>query len=234
VCYNLPKQHKEAFYFMPTSQTAQSGLNAQKILARTKGLQRFLQPDEEPLLKVPAIWDNGQTHHSKPCNVIVTNLRLMGFEFVTFPRERVFLEDFPLADVSSVTLRHKMYEPLFRELVVSDGERKVYIRAPRKHIEALYTTLRLVTEYRDYIGEHGQTVETPPTTPPPIYGRQDIRTTFERSPLAIVLLFVGGLVLELIGVAGWLLTGNLQVGIPLFIAGFIAVVVATLVRRQRG
>jgi hypothetical protein len=234
VCYNFLKQHKEAFYFMSTSQTAQSGLNAQKILARTKGLQRFLQPDEEPLLKVPAIWDNGQTHQSKPCNVIVTNLRLMGFEFVTFPRERVFLEDFPLAAVSSVTLRHKMYEPLSRELVVSDGERKVYIRAPRKHIEALYATLRLVTEYRDYIGEHQQAEDMPPTTPAPIYGRQDIRTTFERSPLAIVLLFVGGLVLELIGVAGWLLTGNLQVGIPLFIAGFIAVVVATFVRRQRG
>jgi hypothetical protein len=49
-----------------------------------------------------------------------------------------------------------------------------------------------------------------------------------------VLLFVGGLVLELIGVAGWLLTGNLQVGAPLFIAGLLAVIVATLVRRQRG
>lgn len=219
---------------MSTSQTAQGGLNAQKILARTKGLRRYIEPDEEPLLKVPAIWDNGQTHHSKPCNVIVTSSRLMGFDLVTFPRERLYLEDFPLTAISSVTLRHKTYEPLFRELVVSDGERKVYIRAPRKHIEALYATLRFVTEYHDYIGEDGQAVEAPPTTPTPIYGRQDIHTTFERSPLAIVLLFVGGLILELIGIAGWLLTGNIQVGIPLFIAGFLAVVVATLVRRQRG
>ena len=219
---------------MSTSQTAQSGLKAQKILAHTKGLRRYMQPDEEPLLKVPAIWDNGQTHYSKPCNVIVTNFRLLGFELVTFPRERLFLEDFPLTTISSVTLRHKTYEPLFRELVVSDGERKVYIRAPRKHIEALYATLRLATEYRDYIGEDGQAVETPPTTPIPIYGRQDIDTTFERSPLAIVLLFIGGLVLEVIGIAGWILTGNIQVGIPLFIAGFLAVVVATFVRRQRG
>ncbi|HLJ35140.1 MAG TPA: hypothetical protein VKU38_15915, partial [Ktedonobacteraceae bacterium] len=71
-------------------------------------------------------------------------------------------------------------------------------------------------------------------TTPAVYGRQDIRATFERSPLAIVLLLVGGIVLELIGVAGWLLTGNIQVGTPLFLAGFLAVIVATLVRRQRG
>ena len=220
---------------MSTSQTAQSGLDAQKILARTKGLRRYIQPDEEPILKVPAIWDSGQREHSKPCSVIVTSTRLIGFDFATFPRERLFLENFPLATISSVTVRHKTYEPLFRELVVSDGERKVYIRAPRKHIEELYATLRLVTEYRDYIGEHEDEDEAKivQSTPIPIYGRQDIHTTFEHSPMAIILLFVGGLVLELIGITGWLLTGNLQAGIPLFIAGFIAVIVATFVRRQR-
>ena len=224
---------------MSTAQTGQNERSAQKILARTKGLRQRMQPNEMPLLKVPAIWDNGQTHYSKPCNVIVTNIRLMGYEFVTFPRERLFLEEFPLISISSVTLRHKTYEPIFRELAVSDGEHKVYIRAPRKQIEALYTALRLATEQytaaaqTDFEDEQaGEREERPRAAP--VYGRLDIRTTFEQSPLAIVLLFVGGLVLELIGVAGWLLTGNVQVGIPLFIAGFLAVVVATLVRRQRG
>ncbi|HVB22362.1 MAG TPA: hypothetical protein VNG51_10485 [Ktedonobacteraceae bacterium] len=221
--------------------TIQTNRNTQKILARTKGLRQQLQPGEEPLLKIPAIWDNGQTHHSKPCDVIVTNMRLIGFELVTFPRERLFLEDFPLASLRSITLRHKTYEPLFRELAISDGKRKVLIRAPRKHIENLYTALRSTIEqytpttHPDFADEQANVVEnTQPTTPATVYGRQDIRATFEHSPLAIVLLFVGGLVLELIGVAGWLLTGNIQVGIPLFVAGFLAVIVATLVRRQRG
>src|SRR5579863_1691782 len=109
-----------------TAQTEQTGRRAQKILARTKGLRQQMQPGEIPLSKFPAIWDNGQMHHSKPCNVIVTNTRLLGFELVTFPRERLFLEEFPLPLLSSVTLRHKTYEPLFRELAVSDGTHKVY------------------------------------------------------------------------------------------------------------
>ena len=222
----------------------QNERTTQKILARTKGLRQQLQPGEEPLFKVPAIWDNGQTHHSKPCDVIVTTTRLMGYELVTFPRERLFLEDFPLSSIRSVTLRHKTYEPLFRELAISDGERKVLIRAPRKLIETLYTALRSTTEHYSPASHANfedertdatdETQLTTPATPTTVYGRQDIRTTFEHSPLAIVLLLVGGIVLELIGVAGWLLTGNVQVGTPLFIAGFLAVIVATLVRRQRG
>ncbi|MHB8596451.1 MAG: hypothetical protein ACYDER_06530 [Ktedonobacteraceae bacterium] len=229
---------------MPKEQT---GRSAQKILTRTKGLQQYLQPAEEPLLKVPAIWDNGQAQHSKPCDVIVTNERLMGFELVTFPRERLFLEDFPLLSITSVTLRHKTFEPLFRELAISDGKRKVLIRAPRRLIETLYTGIRAATEqytptsHPDFadeptsaVNEAQEAKETRRTPAATVYGRQDIRTTFERSPLAIILLFVGGIVLELIGVVGWLLTGNIQVGTPLFIAGLLAVIVATLVRRQRG
>ncbi len=224
--------------------TEQTGKSAQKILTRTKGLPQHLQPGEEPLLKVPAIWDNGQAQHSKPCDVIVTNERLMGFELVTFPRERLFLEDFPLSSITSVTLRHKTFEPLFRELAVSDGKRKVLIRAPRRLIETLYTGIRSATEqytptaHPDFadepVGEAKEAKETQHTPSATVYGRQDIRTTFERSPLAIILLFVGGIILELIGVVGWLLTGNIQVGTPLFIAGLLAVIVATLVRRQRG
>lgn len=227
--------------------TEQTGRSTQKILTRTKGLQQHLQPGEEPLLKVPAIWDNGQAYHSKPCDVIVTNERIIGFELVTFPRERLFLEDFPLLSITSVTLRHKTFEPLFRELAISDGKRKVLIRATRRLIETLYTGIHSAIEqytpmaHPDFVDEQGnetnepngqkETRRVPSAT---VYGRQDIRTTFERSALAIVLLFVGGIVLELIGVAGWVLTGNVQVGIPLFIAGLLAVIVATLVRRQRG
>ncbi len=227
--------------------TEQTGRSAQKILTRTKGLQQHLQTGEEPLLKVPAIWDNGRAQHSKPCDVIVTNERLIGFELVTFPRERLFLEDFPLSSITSVTLRHKTFEPLFRELAISDGKRKVLIRAPRRLIETLYTGIRSATEqytptaHPDFTDEQinetsgakeaKETQRTPAVT---VYGRQDIRTAFERSPLAIILLFVGGIILELIGVVGWLLTGNIQVGTPLFIAGLLAVIVATLVRRQRG
>lgn len=203
-----------------------------------------MQPGEEPLLKVPAIWDNGQAHYSKPCDVIVTNERLIGFELVTFPRERLFLEDFPLSSITSVTLRHKTFEPLFRELAISGDKRRVVIRAPRRLIETLYTGIRSATEQYtptarpDFADEQAdETDETQKTRQSPsatVYGRQDIRTTFERSPLAIVLLFVGGIVLELIGIAGWLLTGSIQVGAPLFVAGLLAVIVATLVRRQRG
>lgn len=223
--------------------TIQTNRNTQKILARTKGLRQQLQPGEEPLLKIPAIWDNGQTHSSKPCDVIVTNSRLIGYELVTFPRERLFLEDFPLSSIASVTLRHKTYEPIFRELAISDGTRKVLIRAPRRLIETLYTGIRSAMEQyvpaaqADFTNEQNEEKETQEagrTTSTAVFGRQDIRTTFERSPLAIVLLFVGGIVLELFGIAGWLLTGSIQTGIPLFIAGLLAVIVATLVRRQRG
>lgn len=211
----------------------------QKILARTKGLRQHLQPDEEPLLRVDAIWDNGQSQTSKPCNVIVTNQRLIGFEFVTFPRERLFLKNVPLDAMTSVTLRNRTYDPIFRELAVKYDGKTVYIRAPRKQIEALYTALRLATNTEtappDFEDEQrNTTAKRRANSVDTIYGRQDIRAAFERSPLAITLLFVGGLVLELIGVAGWILTQNAQVGLPLFIAGFVAVVTATFVRRQRG
>ena len=223
--------------------TVQTQRTAQKILARTKGLRKQMQTDEEPLLRVAAIWDNGQAHMSKPCNVIITNQRLIGFELVTFPRERLFLEDVPLTSIQSVTLRNRTYDPLFRELAVKYDGKTLYIRAPRKQIEALYTALRLATETSDtdiaqpdFEDEQSNNTATGTraNTRSTVYGRQDIRARFEHSPLAITLLFVGGLVLELIGVVGWILTQNAQVGLPLFIAGFVAVITATLVRRQRG
>jgi len=65
------------------------------------------------------------------------------------------------------------------------------------------------------------------------FGRQDIRTTFERSPLAITLLFIGGLILEIGGIILWSTTKSAPTGFPLIVAGFVAVITAFLVRRQR-
>jgi hypothetical protein len=65
------------------------------------------------------------------------------------------------------------------------------------------------------------------------FGRQEIRTTFERSPLAIILLFIGGLILEIGGIVLWTATQSTQIGLPLIVAGIVAVITAILVRRQK-
>jgi hypothetical protein len=208
---------------------------AEKILSSLKGLRKQLQADEQPLFAVPAIWDNGRQRHSIPCDIVLTNQRLMGYYYVSFPRERLFLDALPLADITGVSLRQKAYEPLFRELLVSDGQRKVYIRAPRRKIEDLYSALRAAIEshapsteaaFADEAGD----VESRPT---PVYGRQEISRPFESSPLAIVLLFVGGLILEIVGVLLWMATQSAQVGLPLCVAGFAAVITSFLVRRNQ-
>jgi hypothetical protein len=208
----------------------------QKILARLKGLRNHMQAGEEPLFSVPAIWDSGQEQRSMPCDVVLTNQRLFGYVYVTFPRERLFLDALTLTNIKAVTLRNKTFEPVFRELLVSEGQRKIYIRAPRRKIENLYEALHSAIE--QYVPgaqpaiekeEVSNIVQTTPT-----YGRQEIRTSFERSPLAITLLFIGGLLLEIGGVVLWAVTQSAQTGIPLIIAGFVAVITAILVRRQRG
>ena len=208
---------------------------ADKILKRFKGLQAQLQPGEEPLFSVPAIWDSGTEQRSVPCDVVLTNKRLFGYVYVTFPRERLFLDALPLAAIKVVTFREKTFEPVFRELLVSDGQHKVYIRAPRRKTESLYEALRSAMdryapneqpalEYE----ESGHINEITPT-----FGRQEIRTTFERSTLAITLLFVGGLILEIGGIFIWTTTQSSQTGLPLIFAGFVAVITAILLRRQR-
>src|SRR2546421_2900677 len=213
---------------------------AAKILRRVKHLRDHMLPGEIPLLAVPAIWDSGKEQRTTPCEVIVTNQRLLGYYAVDFPRQRRFLEDRSLAAIISVTLRHKTYEPLFRELMVNTGQSKLYIRAPRRQIEALYAALRSATE--QYVPAASTTFENTPaneevqpaaTPPTSVYGRQDIRTPFSGSPLAIALLFVGGLVIEVIGFGLWMMTQSLQAGLPLFIAGLVAVLTATFLRRQR-
>jgi hypothetical protein len=208
---------------------------AEKILTRLKGLRNHMQADEEPLFSVPAIWDGGQSQHSTPCDVVLTNQRLFGYIFVSFPRERLFLDALQLNDIKAVSLRHKTYEPIFRELLVSNGQRKVYIRAPRQKIESLYEALRAAIA--QYAPSTQVAIEDEPsssqTTSSPVYGRQEIRTSFERSPLAIILLFVGGLLLEILGAFVWVATQSAQTGLPPIIAGLIAVITAILLRRTR-
>ena len=208
---------------------------ADKLLKRLKGLRNHLLPDEEPLFTVPAIWDSGGEQRSMPCDVVLTNQRLFGYVYVTFPRERLFLDALALTAIKAVTFRQKTFEPLFRELLVSEGQRKVYIRAPRQKIESLYDALRSAMErYAPNVQptlEHEETSHINETTPS--FGKQEIRTTFERSPLAIILLFIGGLILEIGGIVLWTATQSSQIGLPLIIAGIVAEITSILVRRQR-
>jgi len=216
---------------MPKSSTAE------KIFDSLKGLRNHMQVGEQPLFSIPAIWHGEQEQRGMPCDVVLTNQRLLGYVFVTFPRERLFLEALSLYDIITVSLLHKSFEPLFRELLVSDGQRKVYIHAPRKKIESLYHALRAALEeyapaaQTNLEGAEADGANTERVRP--VYGRQEIRRAFERSPLAITLLFTGGLLLEIIGAVLWALTQDIQAGLPLFIAGFIAVLTAFMIRRPR-
>ena len=210
---------------------------AEKILAQIKGLRNHLQPTEQPLLALPAIWDGGQEKKSTACDVILTNQRLLGYYFVSFPRERLFLDALTLSKIRNVAIRQKNFEPLFRELLVSEEQHKVYIRAPRQKIETLYAELRSAIETyasgteTTYEGEtENERIETPPL-PAPVYGRQEIKTSFESSNIAIVLLFVGGLALEIGGAILWTTVGQ-AIGLPLCIAGFVLVFAAIAQRRH--
>ncbi len=212
---------------------------AEIILRKVKHLRDHLLPGEIPLLAVPAIWESGKEQHSTPCDVIVTNQRLLGYYAVDFPRKRFFLEELTLSTITAVTLRHKTYEPLFRELMVSNAQRKIYIRTSRSNIESLYAALHSATKQHTSAApttpdETLPEQQTPVTTPASsVFGRQDIRTTFSQSPLAIVLLFVGGLALEIIAFGLWLATQSTPVALPLFVAGLVAVLTAIIVSRQR-
>lgn len=216
---------------------------SEKIIARFKGLRDHMQADEIALFAVPAIWDAGVEQRSTACDVIITNQRLIAYYFVSFPRERLFFDALTLPNITTVTLRQKSFEPLFRELLVSDGQRKVYIRAPRQKIESLYNTLRsTITEYTPENSptfesteqmHEASTTQSSQRRPAPVYGRQEIRRPFDNSPLAIVMLFVGGLGLEIIGLVLWFNTANSQTGLPLCIAGLVAVIFSVIVMRQR-
>jgi F0F1-type ATP synthase assembly protein I len=213
--------------------------NAQKILSQSKGLSQQLQTGEEPVLSIPAIWDSDERSHSEACDVILTDRRLIGFYYKRFPREFVFFEALDLSAITHVTLRQKTYQPVFREIVVSQGMHKVSIRMPRHKSEVLYAALCAATSARHGSGEQqatSQSSEVSVTTdrlPAPVYGREDVHTAFDTSPLAIILLFVGGIVLEIVGVILWSVTQSSPIGLPLCIAGFVAVCVAILQARKR-
>jgi hypothetical protein len=216
---------------MPTQTTA-----AEKIHRRFKGLRQHLQEDETPLFTVPAIWDGGQESHGTACDIIVTNQRVFGYIYTTFPRERLFLDALPLASIRAATLREKSFEPLFRELLVSSSKRKIYIRAPRQKIESLQAAIRSAIEQDSAVAQpDSDTVDTPSvaTTQIPVYGKQDMRGIFERSLLSILILFVGGLLLEITGAVIWIVSQSAPTGLPLCGAGFVAVVTSILLMRQR-
>ncbi|HLI06439.1 MAG TPA: hypothetical protein VKV40_07720 [Ktedonobacteraceae bacterium] len=224
-----------------------SGKNkrAERILGQLKGLRERMQPDEEPLLDVPGIWDSkqvetGEKGRSMACDIVLTNQRLMGYAYNTFPRERLFLEAIPLAEITAVSLRHKTFEPLFRELLVRSREHKVYMRTSRRHIEVLYEGLRsAIEEYAPQAqtaleSEENQREAAPAQAmPAPVYGRQDIRTSFENSSLAIMLLLIGGLALEVIGILAIAATKSVPAGGPLFFAGLLCVIFSIIVKRQQ-
>jgi hypothetical protein len=212
----------------------------ESILRRLKGLREHLNEGEQPLYTIPVIWDNALEKQSNGCDLVLTNQRLFGYIYTTFPRERLFLDDLELQKIKIVSMRTKSFEAIFRELFVSDGTKKIYIRATRKKIEEVYVTLRsTIQEYapaaRPALAP--QASEAPEEArdqvhAAPVYSRQEVRRSLERSPLGIALLLVGGLLLEVIGALAWAATGSLQTGLPLFVAGIIAVIVATLARRQ--
>lgn len=220
--------------------------NGDKILGRFKGLREQMQPGEFPLLSMPGIWDANLSENggrSMPCDIVLTNQRIFGYAFTTFPRTRLFLDALPLSTLTTISLRQKRYEPLFRELLISNGQHKVYIRARSQQIATLYDSLRTAIEQyapsatRAIQNQNEQNPDDESTTSPqpvtPIYGKQEIRGTFEHSLLAIVLLFVGGLLLELMGVSAWIATGNVQIGLPLCVAGLLAFWMSLVARQQR-
>lgn len=211
----------------------------EKIFKHFKHLREHLQPDEVPLFTTPAIWDGVRSARtSTACDVIVTNQRIFGYIYTTFPRERFFLDALPLASIQAVTLREKSFEPVFRELLVSSSERKIYIRAPRQKIESLRAALRQALGEENTGRPATSTTidrarENRAQTTAPAFGTQDMRGTFERSLLSILVLFVGGLLLEILGVVVWIITQSAQTGLPLCGAGLVAVITSILLMRQR-
>lgn len=238
---------------------------SEKILSRLKGLRTRMREGEQPLFSIPAIWENATEHQSSACDLVLTNQRIFGYIYTTFPRERLFLDALELDAIKTITIRQKNFEVLFRELFVSDGKKRVYIRATGKRVEEAYAALRETmgkyapatwaildanegdneqaigsgvapevrmnqqgepeNEVGNQVGERSKVPGTP------TYSRQKVRQSLERSPMGITLLLAGGLILEVIGVLAWAATGSLQTGVPLFLAGLIAVIVATFARR---
>jgi hypothetical protein len=217
-------------------ETASAATN--KIFQRLKGLRAQMQTDEEPILALPAIWDSGSSSHSTACDVIVTNQRLIGYYYRGFPRERIFIETLDLAKLNTVTWRDKNFEPVFREILVSDGLHKVYIRTPRQKSALLYETIQMLTEQNDLASKQQEITSTAgvdeqiqvSTHRAPIYGHEEVRRPFENTVLSNVVLLVGGILLEIFGILLLTTLHNASISIPLFVAGFVAVAASFLSR----
>jgi hypothetical protein len=219
--------------------------NAEKIVSRVKGLANHLQEGEVPLYVVPAFWDTGPEQSRTACDVILTNQRIFGYYYRQFPREHLFLDALILSNIKTATWREKDFEPVFREIRINDGSRTVYVRAPRQKCEALYKELRQVLS-TPLVEPRGGSIEqsTPASsssdatvtpeaiTNSPLIERQQIHREFNTSPLAVWLLFVGGVILEVLGVILWTNTNSIATGLPLFFAGFVAVAIGFFIRRQ--
>ncbi|HEY0756691.1 MAG TPA: hypothetical protein VGD98_22250 [Ktedonobacteraceae bacterium] len=236
---------------------------SEKILGRLKGLRAQMRAGEQPLFSIPAIWENATAHQSNACDLVLTNQRLFGYIYTTFPRPRLFLDDLELPAVTTVSIRSKSFEAMFRELLVSDNRKRIYIRATSKKIEETYSALRAAIDEHasltaDTLAASSQADQPgkeqslfPQSVAPsstsqtvlagsrsqssagPTYSRQRIRQPLERSPLGITLLLAGGLILEILGVLAWAIIDNAQAGIPLILTGIFAVIVATFARRQK-
>src|SRR5690348_9279596 len=94
--------------------------SSEKILGRFKGLQTHLHEGERPLYTVPVIWINATTKESNACDLILTNQRVFGYIYTTFPRERLFLDSIELDKIQVLSLREKSYQGVFRELLLKD------------------------------------------------------------------------------------------------------------------
>ena len=113
-----------------------------KLLARLKGLRAQMREYEQPLFSIPAIWDNATDRQSNACDLVMTNQRIFGYIYKTFPREWLFLDALELSEITTISIRRKSFEAMFRELLVADKNKRVYIRATGKKIEETYTALR--------------------------------------------------------------------------------------------
>jgi hypothetical protein len=218
------------------STSGRSAPGAARLPRRFRKLQAHLEPNEQLLESQPAIWtwQHPQEGSGVACDVIVTTLRLLGYYHLRFPRERLFLEAIPLAEISAVALRKRSGEPLFQELQISQGERQLRIRAPGRRIEALYAALESAVRSARLDPAAELPAALHPLRRPPAFERQALRGDFERSAVGIALLFAVGLLLEIGAAALWVAGVGLAISLPPFCAGLIAVLTALLLYREAG
>ncbi|MGH2508120.1 MAG: hypothetical protein ACRDHZ_12050 [Ktedonobacteraceae bacterium] len=175
--------------------------SSEKILSRLKGLRAQMREGEQPLFSIPAIWDNTTEKQSNACDLVLTNQRIFGYIYSTFPRARLFLDTVELDHIQQVSSRQKSFEAVFRELFVSDGRKNIYIRTTRKKLEDISAALHSVlaehapTTYArlDKNTSEEQLATTKEAIPAaPIFSHEKVQQRMERSPIGITLLLVGG------------------------------------------